>query len=40
MLEMSQADTVTITEQQFSQYVLDEWGWMRDFVGSTSPYNG
>lgn len=38
MLEMSTADEVVITEQQFSQYVLDEWGWMQQFVGSTARY--
>ncbi len=40
MLEMSIADEVTVTETQFSQYVLDEWGWSREFVNSTSRYTG
>jgi hypothetical protein len=40
MLEMSTADEITITETQFSQFVLDEWGWSREFVGSTSRYVG
>jgi hypothetical protein len=40
MLEMSTADEVTITETQFSQYVLDEWGWKTAFIGSTSRYTG
>lgn len=38
MLEMSVADEIAITETQFSQYVLDEWGWTAAFVGSTSNY--
>ncbi len=38
MLEMSTATEVTITETQFSQYVLDEWSWMRAFKASTSSY--
>jgi predicted HAD superfamily phosphohydrolase YqeG len=40
MLEMSIADEIIITETQFSQYVLDEWGWSAQFVGSTSRYTG
>ncbi len=39
MLEMSTADTITVGEQQFAQYVLDEWGWMQAFKTSTSTYN-
>lgn len=27
MLQMSVNETVVITEHEFSQYVLDEWGW-------------
>ena len=40
MLEMSTADSISITEHQFSQYVLDEWNWKAAFVGTTSLYNG
>jgi hypothetical protein len=40
MLEMSTATEIVITEKQFSQYVLDEWGWMANFKGSTSRYLG
>jgi hypothetical protein len=40
MLEMSTAEEIMITEKQFSQYVLDEWGWMRAFAQSTSRYTG
>lgn len=40
MLEMSTADAITITEHQFSQYVLDEWDWKARFLGTTSSYSG
>lgn len=40
MLEMSQADTISITEKQFAQYVLDEWGWTHEFIATSSRYSG
>lgn len=40
MLEMSTADEIQISEQQFSQYVLDEWGWSNQFTMSNSRYTG
>ena len=39
MLEMSVADQVTVTEQQFSQYVLDDWGWKKQFVTTNARYS-
>lgn len=39
MLEMSVADEISITEQQFSQFVLDDWGWKRDFVATSMRYS-
>lgn len=38
MLEMSQADEITLSERQFSQYVLDEWGWIESFTATNSRY--
>ncbi len=38
MLDMSIKDTVQITESEFSNYVLDEWAWKEQFVGSTQMY--
>ncbi len=38
MMEMCTVPEVIITEQQFSQYVLDEWGWQRDFGASKALY--
>lgn len=39
MLTMSTADEITISESQFTQYVMDEWNWKAGFVGSTAMYN-
>jgi hypothetical protein len=39
MLEMCVADEVTVTEQQFSQYVLDDWGWKKQFIATNSRYS-
>jgi hypothetical protein len=39
MLEMSVADEVTVTEQQFSQFVLDDWGWKKQFVTTNARYS-
>lgn len=38
MLEMSQAENIKISESQFRCYVLDEWQWMGQFLGSTQRY--
>lgn len=39
MLTMSTADEITISEAQFTMYVMDEWNWKSTFVGSTAFYN-
>lgn len=39
MLEMCVADEITVTETQFSQYVLDDWGWKQAFVTSNARYS-
>lgn len=39
MLEMSTAETVTISESQFSQYVLDEWTWQAVFAQTKARYS-
>lgn len=38
MLEMSTAEEITISETQFSQYVMDEWNWKRNFSVSSQMY--
>lgn len=40
MLEMSTAESITVSETQFSQYVMDEWNWMRQFKTTNSRYTG
>lgn len=40
MMEMCTADEIIVTEQQFSQYVLDEWQWMSAFNASKMRYSG
>jgi hypothetical protein len=40
MLEMSQADSIKVTESQFRCYVQDEWNWKDQFIGSTAGYMG
>lgn len=39
MLEMSLAESVTITETQFRQYVMDEWDWQSEFTSSKMSYS-
>jgi hypothetical protein len=39
MLEMSTADSILITESQFSKYALDEWNWQAQFKTTNSTYN-
>jgi hypothetical protein len=38
MLEMTDQDSITLTEKQFNQYVLDRWDWKGQWVGTTSCY--
>jgi hypothetical protein len=38
MLEMSIEDTIELDEQQFAQYVQDDWRWKEQFTASNSRY--
>lgn len=38
MLSMSTAVEITISESQFTQYVMDEWNWKAAFQSSTAMY--
>lgn len=40
MLDMSVAEDVTITEQQYSQFVRDQWGWRQSYDSVSSSYKG
>ena len=39
MLELSEGATVTLNEQDFAQYVQDDWNWKRSFLVSNSLYS-
>jgi hypothetical protein len=38
MLEMSLDDELEFTNSEFAMYVLDDWGWKPDFVGTSTAY--
>jgi hypothetical protein len=35
MIEMSMGDTMTLEENDFAQYVMDDWGWQGQFLSNT-----
>ena len=35
MIQMSLGDTVTLSENDFAQYVMDDWGWQGQFLSNT-----
>lgn len=39
MLEMSTAEEATISETQFTQYVMDEWHWKGQFASTVQQYS-
>lgn len=39
MLEMSLDEELELSAGEFAQYALDDWGWKRDFIQTTSIYN-
>lgn len=39
MLSMSIDDTIELTEQDYSQYIEDNWMWKQQWVGSNSSYS-
>src|SRR4051812_25237278 len=38
MMEWSTDDEIELTQGQFKQYVMDDWGWKDSWVASTSAY--
>lgn len=38
MLNMSVEDKVNLSERDFAQYVLDDWAWKEQWIGSNSAY--
>ena len=39
MLKMSVEDSITLTQNEFTAYVLDEWQWMDHFLTSNAIYS-
>lgn len=39
LLELSDGDKVTLTEDEFAQYIQDDWSWKRQFLMSNSFYS-
>jgi hypothetical protein len=39
MLELAETERITLSEVEFSQYVLDEWGWRADFLSTSAAYS-
>lgn len=40
MAAMSVDDTVTLTEDEFAQYVMDQWRWKQSFTDTAMAYRG
>lgn len=38
MLEMCEDEHLMISAHDFQQFVMDEWGWKRDFIATSSNY--
>jgi hypothetical protein len=38
MAELEVGDTITLANNEFAQYVMDNWGWKAEFVASSSNY--
>jgi hypothetical protein len=38
MIDMEEEDVITLTNQEFRQYVRDEWGWMQEFKATSANY--
>lgn len=39
MLDMSVDDNVTLDEQAFAEYVMDDWGWQKQFLSDSAAYS-
>lgn len=38
MLQMHQNDYIDLSQEQFAQYVMDDWGWQHQFLESGAFY--
>ena len=39
MLKMDLTDMIELSESDYSQYILDDWDWKRQFVGTNRAYS-
>jgi hypothetical protein len=39
MLELDVEDQITLSEQDYAQYVDDDWGWRRQWLAQNSAYS-
>lgn len=39
MLEMSVDDTITLSEEDFKKFVMDDWNWKKSFSASNTFYS-
>lgn len=40
MLEMCTKDEITISEEEFTKYVMDDWTWKHQFTSNATSYTG
>lgn len=40
MVKMSVEDELTLSSQEFAQFVMDDWGWKGAFTATNAFYNG
>lgn len=40
MVQMSVDATIELSQQEFSQYVMDDWAWKQQFTSTTLAYAG
>lgn len=38
MAEMSVDETLELTNAEFTQYIMDDWGWKQNFMANSSQY--
>jgi len=38
MMELDTRDEINLNEEEFAQYVLDDWSWKREWIATASNY--
>lgn len=39
MIDMHAAETIDVSQEDFAKYVMDDWHWRREFLGTSSAYS-